>query len=402
MLTSFNYPGASSTYPSGINNSGQIVGNFYYTDASGTHSQGFLKTGNTFEPITYPGAAETQVSGINNLGEIIGVYYGQGAFPEQEVHGFLYRNGVFTTIDYPPGVSQSHPPSQSLVGINDNEQIAGTYLDPNNVSHGLILTCLNCVSKSPTTLAFPSPGPNANGWNNTNIAVTLNATNNSGGSAIKQIQFALSGAQSKGTQSAAGNTTTVTISAEGTTTLTYFATDNLGISEAPKNLTVLIDKTKPVSHVNALAGTQNAFSFPVSWAGADSLSGIQGFTIYVSDNGAPFTSWLTNTTATQATFTGSNGHKYGFYSMAIDRAGNIESSRPVAEATTVIAVPSLSLWANTVVGLGQTISLPVSISTPAPAGGVTVTLTSSDPATVTVTPSVFIPAGKPTRRFNLL
>ena len=47
----------------------------------------------------------------------------------------------------------------------------------------------------PTTIVTPSPGPSANGWNNTNVIVTLNATDNSGGSGVKQINFTLGGAR---------------------------------------------------------------------------------------------------------------------------------------------------------------------------------------------------------------
>lgn len=39
-------------------------------------------------------------------------------------------------------------------------------------------------------------------------------------------------------------------------------------------------------------------------------AGVQDFTVYVSDNSGPFTAWLTNTTATQATYTGIAGHTY--------------------------------------------------------------------------------------------
>jgi hypothetical protein len=99
---------------------------------------------------------------------------------------------------------------------------------------------------SPTTNATASPGPNGNGWNNTNVTVTLNATDNPGGSGVKQIQLALSGAQNSGLQTVAGNTAAVTISAEGTTILSYFATDNAGNQETAKTLTVRIDKTLPV------------------------------------------------------------------------------------------------------------------------------------------------------------
>ncbi len=98
----------------------------------------------------------------------------------------------------------------------------------------------------PTTVATASPGPNSNGWNNTNVTVTLNATDNPGGSGVKQIQFALNGAQNLGWQTVAGNAASVTISAEGTTILSYFATDNAGNQETAKTLTVRIDKTPPV------------------------------------------------------------------------------------------------------------------------------------------------------------
>jgi hypothetical protein len=98
----------------------------------------------------------------------------------------------------------------------------------------------------PMTSATASPAPNVNGWSNINVTVRLNATDNSGGSGVKQIQFALGGAQNTGVQTVAGNTASVTISAEGTTILSYFATDNAGKQETAKTLTVRIDKTPPI------------------------------------------------------------------------------------------------------------------------------------------------------------
>ncbi len=65
----------------------------------------------------------------------------------------------------------------------------------------------------------------------------------------------------------------------------------------------------------------------------------------------------------------------------------------VVTVSTGATQPPLTLWANTVLGLGQSMKLPVSIPKAAPTGGVTVTLVSSNPSDVTVTPSVFIPAG---------
>jgi hypothetical protein len=98
-----------------------------------------------------------------------------------------------------------------------------------------------------------------------------------------------------------------------------------------------IDNTKPTSQVNPLAVTQTAYSFPIQWTGSDVGAGVQDFTIYVSDNSGPFAVWLTNTTATQGTYTGVGGHTYSFYSIARDLVGNIESAKTTAEATTTIS-----------------------------------------------------------------
>ena len=54
-LTTIDYPGASDTFASGINNAGQVVG--YYEDASGDiDAHGFLESGGSFTTINVPGA----------------------------------------------------------------------------------------------------------------------------------------------------------------------------------------------------------------------------------------------------------------------------------------------------------------------------------------------------------
>jgi hypothetical protein len=99
-------------------------------------------------------------------------------------------------------------------------------------------------STPPTTLATVSPSPNANQWNNTNVVVSLNATDNPGGSGVNAITYSLTGAQ-PGSGSMAGSTASVPISTEGITTLNFFASDNAGNRESGKSLVVRIDKTPP-------------------------------------------------------------------------------------------------------------------------------------------------------------
>ncbi len=77
-------------------------------------------------------------------------------------------------------------------------------------------------------------------------------------------------------------------------------------------------------------------------------SGLRRFTVFVSDTGAPYTAWLSNTTGASAAYLGSVGHSYSFYSIATDLTGNIEGAKTSPEASTVVTAaiscgpPSLS------------------------------------------------------------
>ena len=149
------FPDATTTYPRGINNSGEIVGwynpGFHgfladageftaikgtpsgisadgqivgsYADSSGAH--GFLFDDGVFSTINvpFPGAFNTTAQDINARGEIVGNYRDSN-FLE---HGYLLSEGEFTTIDVPfPGAMQTE-----VFGINARGQIVGAYLDGN-------------------------------------------------------------------------------------------------------------------------------------------------------------------------------------------------------------------------------------------------------------------------------
>jgi hypothetical protein len=92
----------------------------------------------------------------------------------------------------------------------------------------------------------------------------------------------------------------------------------------------------PSSRVTALPATEPSASFPVTWSGNDTGSGIQSYTIYVSDSGGPYKPWLTQTAQTTATFIGNIGHTYAFYSAAADAAGNIEPGKTTQDTTTTV------------------------------------------------------------------
>jgi hypothetical protein len=103
------------------------------------------------------------------------------------------------------------------------------------------------VDKSaPTTSATVSAQPNANGWHNQDVSITLKATDEAGGSGIKEITYSATGAQQVGETKVLGSSTQLAISTEGQTTISYFATDNAGNAEQPpKTLTIKMNKSAP-------------------------------------------------------------------------------------------------------------------------------------------------------------
>jgi uncharacterized membrane protein len=62
-----------------------------------------------------PGATFTWANGINDVGQIVGAYSDTGGG-----HGFLFDQGIYTTIDGPGAVADF---GTQAYGINDSGQI---------------------------------------------------------------------------------------------------------------------------------------------------------------------------------------------------------------------------------------------------------------------------------------
>lgn len=173
------------------------------------------------------------------------------------------------------------------------------------------ITLLVADSTPPTTTATASPNPNTSGWNNISVTVTLSAVDNPGGSGVKQIQFSLAGASS-GIRVVNASSATVPVSAEGITTLSYFASDKTGNQEASKRLTVKVDKTKPIITGNRspapnAAGWNNT-NVIVSFGCADVGSGASGV--------------ATNTVAGQTLSSEGAGQSVTSTGSCVDNGGN--------------------------------------------------------------------------------
>jgi hypothetical protein len=135
--TLLDFPGAILTEASGINDDGQVVGD--YRDSGGIFHGFFWDAGLflTFD-VPFPEATFTAPNAINNVGQIVGFYNDNNATPGNEnghSHGFLYDNGSFSSIDFPGAVITS------LTDINDHGRIVGVYVENENdvVFHSFVL-----------------------------------------------------------------------------------------------------------------------------------------------------------------------------------------------------------------------------------------------------------------------
>ena len=88
---------------------------------------------------------------------------------------------------------------------------------------------------APVTTATLSAAPNAAGWHKQNVTITLTAVDEAGGSGVNHVTYSISGGPAVDT---AGDTASVTITQEGTSTITFWAVDNAGNTEAPQTITI--------------------------------------------------------------------------------------------------------------------------------------------------------------------
>jgi pimeloyl-ACP methyl ester carboxylesterase len=96
----------------------------------------------------------------------------------------------------------------------------------------------------PSTSASAAPGANAAGWNTADVTVYFGASDETGGSGVREIAYRLAGAETGGgVLPGAGGS--LTIRSQGITTLTFSARDRGGNAEPERTFTIRIDRTGP-------------------------------------------------------------------------------------------------------------------------------------------------------------
>jgi probable HAF family extracellular repeat protein len=108
-----NTAGRVYTIITGINNHGDV--GYYVREQEGVHKS-FIYSRGVFASIEFPGAKDTVANGINDFGDVVGII-NQGSF--------LYSEGTFSLLPTP----RVDIGSVEAIGINNKGQIVGYYLD---------------------------------------------------------------------------------------------------------------------------------------------------------------------------------------------------------------------------------------------------------------------------------
>jgi hypothetical protein len=138
---------ATVTNVQGVNNNGLVTG-FYSSNGVNQHGFFYDSATTTYTLAPDPNVANlvlTQFLGLNDLGMAVGYYQ----LNDGSQHGFIYdiATQTYTFLD-DPNASTSGFSITQITGINDFDEIAGFYVDPNSgLQRGFI-----------ATVATPEPG----------------------------------------------------------------------------------------------------------------------------------------------------------------------------------------------------------------------------------------------------
>jgi hypothetical protein len=110
------FPGALETHPWDVNSFGVVVGGYRLPDGGGFH--GFVYKDGVFETIDAPNTESTVLYGINDQGAVVGVSGGSSI-----VSSFRYVGGDFSEITLPGATSVV------ATDINNENQVLGYWSD---------------------------------------------------------------------------------------------------------------------------------------------------------------------------------------------------------------------------------------------------------------------------------
>ena len=242
-----------------------------------------------------------------------------------------------TVVEYPGATAPSAVidlASSSLgclIGVNVTRSSAISCLDVNGASAPLLQTAHAPVvpAPPPTVTAVANP---SGGWQRTPVTVTLTA-NGGTGPGVQSITYTTVGGAFKPETVVLGATAQVVVSADGVTTLNFWATDKAGASGPAQSLIVRVDSTPPAITCAAPSTSWSASDVTVACAASDPLSGLAN----PSQAQLSLTTAVPAGTETAAASTGS--------ANVCDLAGNCAAAGPITGLKVDRLGPSITITA---------------------------------------------------------
>jgi hypothetical protein len=192
---------------------------------------------------------------------------------------------------------------------------------------GTVFAAVLTDTTPPVTTATSGPAPNANGWNNTSVTVTLTATDDLSG--VDHSEFNL---DNTSWTLYSGPTA---ITTDGLHAFQYRSVDKAGNVETVHTLTVKIDQTPPSTSCAAPDGLWHAADVTIACTASDAGSGLA---IATDANFSLTTSVAAGTETATAT---TNSHQ------VCDVAGNCTTAGPISALKVDRKPPTITFFSRT-------------------------------------------------------
>jgi len=320
--TDYTIDGVQHTYagPLIISASGSHVITYWSTDAAGNQEPahtGYVNI-DTTAPLTRPSGLQASTStGWRNTSQPVTLVPHD---TQSGVAATYYRIGLEET-DHPYTGQFTVSAAGSTIVDYWSTDVVGNI---ETVRHGYVNIDRTAPTVAPATL---TPAPTAAGWNDGDVAVTINASD-SGGAGVQKTQYAVhnSGVWS---DADAGNQFTVPgpadHSGDGVHVYDLRALDNAGNVSATGTVSVAVDTIAPQLHLTSLANGQWVRIWDrVSAAPSDEASGIDPASLLYRVDGGPWLSGASVKLKTVRHGKHNNGVHTVDYQVA-DEAGNSAS-----------------------------------------------------------------------------
>ncbi len=128
LLVSFDYPQSSLTIPHGIDQKGDVAGEF--GDITGAHGFIRYRDGSFSPPITDPNDQDGETFALDlNRKAVVGFFFDVTTFTS---HSFVLVNGNFIGLDLPGAVSTQ------VIGLNSMNDYCGSFDDVSGVTEAFV------------------------------------------------------------------------------------------------------------------------------------------------------------------------------------------------------------------------------------------------------------------------